>query len=131
MEGGIMNLHHFRIKLAKWIMPDTTLELRSCVQEQKIGWNFGLINDNTPIDQIAHLLATRTVTCLREWSNIRTLGDLSGKNTEELMKIKNFGKMSMTDIRFLWPLIGLKIPKRHPGTQPARGALGHTVSLGS
>lgn len=103
----------FRIRLAQWIMPDPlTGKDYAGIDRNGCDPDLGVINDQTPIAQVAHLIATRTHTCLTQWANIQTLGDLRMKSTEDLMKVKNFGKISMADVRALWKSMGVPVPQR-------------------
>jgi DNA-directed RNA polymerase subunit alpha len=70
---------------------------------------------NMPVEQLD--LSVRTMNCLRR-SNITTVGELIGKGTKELLKLRNFGQKSYQEIEDRLASIGLSLnPKVEPDTQ--------------
>jgi len=69
---------------------------------------------NMPVEQLD--LSVRTMNCLRR-SNITTVGELIGKGTKELLKLRNFGQKSFQEIEDRLSNIGLSLnPKtEEPG----------------
>ena len=61
---------------------------------------------NMPVEQLD--LSVRTMNCLRR-SNITTVGELIGKGTKELMKLRNFGQKSYQEIEDRLQTIGLSL----------------------
>ncbi|MFC1970344.1 DNA-directed RNA polymerase subunit alpha [Chloroflexota bacterium] len=61
---------------------------------------------NMPVDQLD--LSVRTMNCLRR-SNIATVGDLIGKGSKELLKLRNFGQKSFLEIEERLASIGLSL----------------------
>ncbi len=61
---------------------------------------------NMPVDQLD--LSVRTMNCLRR-SNITTVGELIGKGTKELLKLRNFGQKSYQEIEDRLASIGLSL----------------------
>jgi DNA-directed RNA polymerase subunit alpha len=61
---------------------------------------------NMPVDQLD--LSVRTMNCLRR-SNIGTVGELIGKGTKELLKLRNFGQKSYQEIEDRLASIGLSL----------------------
>ncbi len=61
---------------------------------------------NMPVEQLD--LSVRTMNCLRR-SNIATVGELIGKGTKELMKLRNFGQKSYLEIEDRLARIGLSL----------------------
>jgi DNA-directed RNA polymerase subunit alpha len=61
---------------------------------------------NMPVEQLD--LSVRTMNCLRR-SNITTVGELIGKGTKELMKLRNFGQKSYQEIEDRLSTIGLSL----------------------
>jgi DNA-directed RNA polymerase subunit alpha len=61
---------------------------------------------NMPVEQLD--LSVRTMNCLRR-SNITTVGELIGKGTKELMKLRNFGQKSYQEIEDRLQAIGLSL----------------------
>ena len=61
---------------------------------------------NMPVDQLD--LSVRTMNCLRR-SNIATVGELIGKGTKELLKLRNFGQKSYQEIEDRLASIGLSL----------------------
>ena len=53
-------------------------------------------------------LSVRSANCLRE-AQIRTIGDLVGKNSQDLLKYRNFGKKSLVEIEELLKGMGLSL----------------------
>jgi DNA-directed RNA polymerase subunit alpha len=77
---------------------------------------------NMPVEQLD--LSVRTMNCLRR-SNITTVGELIGKGTKELLKLRNFGQKSYQEIEDRLSSIGLSLnpkveeAKEEPeGTEP-------------
>jgi DNA-directed RNA polymerase subunit alpha len=69
---------------------------------------------NMPVEQLD--LSVRTMNCLRR-SNIVTVGELVGKGTKELLKLRNFGQKSYQEIEDRLSAIGLSLnPKTEAGT---------------
>jgi DNA-directed RNA polymerase subunit alpha len=60
----------------------------------------------TPISELE--LSVRSANCLRE-AQIRTIGDLVQKSTNELLKYRNFGKKSLAEIEELLAGMGLSL----------------------
>ena len=60
----------------------------------------------TPISELE--LSVRSANCLRE-AKIQTIGDLVGKSPQELLKYRNFGKKSLTEIEELLKGMGLSL----------------------
>ena len=60
----------------------------------------------TPIGELE--LSVRSANCLRE-AQIRTIGDLVEKNSQELLKFRNFGKKSLAEIEELLGGMGLSL----------------------
>jgi len=61
---------------------------------------------NMPVEQLD--LSVRTMNCLRR-SNITTVGELIGKGTKELLKLRNFGQKSYQEIENRLASIGLSL----------------------
>jgi DNA-directed RNA polymerase subunit alpha len=61
---------------------------------------------NMPVEQLD--LSVRTMNCLRR-SNITTVGELIGKGTKELLKLRNFGQKSYQEIEERLASIGLSL----------------------
>jgi DNA-directed RNA polymerase subunit alpha len=61
---------------------------------------------NMPVEQLD--LSVRTMNCLRR-SNITTVGELIGKGTKELLKLRNFGQKSFQEIEDRLSNIGLSL----------------------
>ncbi|OGN99651.1 MAG: DNA-directed RNA polymerase subunit alpha [Chloroflexi bacterium RBG_13_52_12] len=61
---------------------------------------------NMPVEQLD--LSVRTMNCLRR-SNIATVGELIGKGTKELLKLRNFGQKSFQEIEDRLTTIGLSL----------------------
>ena len=61
---------------------------------------------NMPVEQLD--LSVRTMNCLRR-SNITTVGELIGKGTKELLKLRNFGQKSFQEIEDRLSTIGLSL----------------------
>ncbi len=61
---------------------------------------------NMPVEQLD--LSVRTMNCLRR-SNITTVGELIGKGTKELLKLRNFGQKSFQEIEDRLANIGLSL----------------------
>ena len=61
---------------------------------------------NMPVEQLD--LSVRTMNCLRR-SNIATVGELIGKGTKELLKLRNFGQKSYLEIEERLGSIGLSL----------------------
>ena len=61
---------------------------------------------NMPVEQLD--LSVRTMNCLRR-SNIATVGELIGKGTKELLKLRNFGQKSYQEIEDRLASIGLSL----------------------
>jgi DNA-directed RNA polymerase subunit alpha len=59
-----------------------------------------------PVEQLD--LSVRTMNCLRR-SNITTVGELIGKGTKELLKLRNFGQKSYQEIEDRLASIGLSL----------------------
>lgn len=71
---------------------------------------------NMPVEQLD--LSVRTMNCLRR-SNITTVGELIGKGTKELLKLRNFGQKSFQEIEDRLASIGLSL---NPKTEPQEEA---------
>jgi DNA-directed RNA polymerase subunit alpha len=70
---------------------------------------------NMPVEQLD--LSVRTMNCLRR-SNIATVGELIGKGTKELLKLRNFGQKSFQEIEDRLANIGLTLnPKNEEGLE--------------
>ena len=70
---------------------------------------------NMPVEQLD--LSVRTMNCLRR-SNITTVGELIGKGTKELLKLRNFGQKSYQEIEDRLASIGLSLnPKVEQDTE--------------
>jgi DNA-directed RNA polymerase subunit alpha len=67
---------------------------------------------NMPVDQLD--LSVRTMNCLRR-SNIATVGELIGKGTKELLKLRNFGQKSYQEIEDRLASIGLSLDPKTGG----------------
>jgi len=75
---------------------------------------------NMPVEQLD--LSVRTMNCLRR-SNITTVGELIGKGTKELLKLRNFGQKSYQEIESRLASIGLSLnPKVEPDTEETESA---------
>lgn len=75
---------------------------------------------NMPVEQLD--LSVRTMNCLRR-SNITTVGELIGKGTKELLKLRNFGQKSYQEIESRLASIGLSLnPKVEQDTEETEGA---------
>ena len=75
---------------------------------------------NMPVEQLD--LSVRTMNCLRR-SNITTVGELIGKGTKELLKLRNFGQKSFQEIEDRLANIGLSLnPKPEDTAAMAEGA---------
>jgi DNA-directed RNA polymerase subunit alpha len=71
---------------------------------------------NMPVEQLD--LSVRTMNCLRR-SNITTVGELIGKGTKELLKLRNFGQKSYQEIEDRLAAIGLSLnPKAEEEIEP-------------
>jgi DNA-directed RNA polymerase subunit alpha len=64
-------------------------------------------------------LSVRTMNCLRR-SNITTVGELIGKGTKELLKLRNFGQKSYQEIEDRLAAIGLSLNPK-PEEEEAEG----------
>ncbi len=74
---------------------------------------------NMPVEQLD--LSVRTMNCLRR-SNIATVGELIGKGTKELLKLRNFGQKSYQEIEERLASIGLSLnPKVEQTGEPEEG----------
>jgi DNA-directed RNA polymerase subunit alpha len=74
---------------------------------------------NMPVEQLD--LSVRTMNCLRR-SNIATVGELIGKGTKELLKLRNFGQKSYLEIEERLSSIGLSLnPKVEQGEEEEAG----------
>jgi DNA-directed RNA polymerase subunit alpha len=74
---------------------------------------------NMPVEQLD--LSVRTMNCLRR-SNITTVGELIGKGTKELLKLRNFGQKSFQEIEDRLANIGLSLnPKPEDTAAMAEG----------
>jgi DNA-directed RNA polymerase subunit alpha len=62
-----------------------------------------------PVEQLD--LSVRTMNCLRR-SNITTVGELIGKGTKELLKLRNFGQKSLQEIESRLAPIGLSLTSK-------------------
>lgn len=71
---------------------------------------------NMPVEQLD--LSVRTMNCLRR-SNITTVGELIGKGTKELLKLRNFGQKSFQEIEDRLANIGLSL---NPQDEEEEGA---------
>ncbi|OGO20052.1 MAG: DNA-directed RNA polymerase subunit alpha [Chloroflexi bacterium RBG_16_50_11] len=72
---------------------------------------------NMPVEQLD--LSVRTMNCLRR-SNITTVGELIGKGTKELLKLRNFGQKSYQEIEDRLSSIGLSLnPKTEEKSEEA------------
>lgn len=72
---------------------------------------------NMPVEQLD--LSVRTMNCLRR-SNITTVGELIGKGTKELLKLRNFGQKSYQEIEDRLARIGLSLePKVEENAEAA------------
>jgi len=70
---------------------------------------------NMPVEQLD--LSVRTMNCLRR-SNVTTVGELIGKGTKELLKLRNFGQKSYQEIEDRLASIGLSLnPKVEQETE--------------
>jgi DNA-directed RNA polymerase subunit alpha len=75
---------------------------------------------NMPVEQLD--LSVRTMNCLRR-SNITTVGELIGKGTKELLKLRNFGQKSYQEIENRLASIGLSLnPKVEHDTKETESA---------
>ncbi len=75
---------------------------------------------NMPVEQLD--LSVRTMNCLRR-SNIATVGELIGKGTKELLKLRNFGQKSYQEIENRLSSIGLSLnPKVEQDTEETESA---------
>ena len=90
---------------------------------------------NMPVEQLD--LSVRTMNCLRR-SNITTVGELIGKGTKELLKLRNFGQKSYQEIEDRLIAIGLSLnPKIEPGTaeeveeEPPKAKRGKAAKAGA
>jgi DNA-directed RNA polymerase subunit alpha len=72
---------------------------------------------NMPVEQLD--LSVRTMNCLRR-SNIATVGELIGKGTKELLKLRNFGQKSFQEIEDRLAHIGLSL---NPKTEDLADAM--------
>jgi DNA-directed RNA polymerase subunit alpha len=74
---------------------------------------------NMPVEQLD--LSVRTMNCLRR-SNIATVGELIGKGTKELLKLRNFGQKSYLEIEERLGSIGLSLnPKVEQNEEEEEG----------
>jgi len=76
---------------------------------------------NTPIGELE--LSVRSANCLRE-AKIATIGELVEKSPAELLKYRNFGKKSLTEISQLLQSMGLDlgiVPALKEGAEPKAG----------
>lgn len=84
---------------------------------------------NMPVEQLN--LSVRTMNCLRR-SSITTVGELIGKGTKELLKLRNFGQKSYLEIDERLTSIGLSLsPKVEPGAEEpgaTQGAAEHDTA---
>jgi DNA-directed RNA polymerase subunit alpha len=71
---------------------------------------------NMPVEQLD--LSVRTMNCLRR-SNITTVGELIGKGTKELLKLRNFGQKSYQEIEDRLAAIGLSLNPKTEGESDA------------
>jgi DNA-directed RNA polymerase subunit alpha len=72
---------------------------------------------NMPVEQLD--LSVRTMNCLRR-SSIATVGELIGKGTKELLKLRNFGQKSYQEIEGRLAAIGLSLnPKTEETAEQA------------
>jgi DNA-directed RNA polymerase subunit alpha len=69
---------------------------------------------NMPVEQLD--LSVRTMNCLRR-SNITTVGELIGKGTKELLKLRNFGQKSFQEIEDRLSAIGLSLNPKTEGEE--------------
>ena len=77
---------------------------------------------NMPVEQLD--LSVRTMNCLRR-SNITTVGELIGKGTKELLKLRNFGQKSFQEIEDRLANIGLSLnPKPEETAEPVEEETG-------
>ena len=76
---------------------------------------------NKPISELE--LSVRSANCL-EAANIKTIGDLVRRNESQMLKYKNFGKKSLTEINNILTGMGLHlgmdIDKKLKGTHAAQ-----------
>jgi len=76
---------------------------------------------NMPVEQLD--LSVRTMNCLRR-SNITTVGELIGKGSKELLKLRNFGQKSYQEIENRLAAMGLSLsPKVEQDTEEEGVAL--------
>ena len=61
-------------------------------------------------------LSVRSFNCLKS-SNINTIGELMNYDRDALMKIKNFGKKSLTEIAEKLQIYGLILPNQNEGSE--------------
>ncbi|MFA5308342.1 MAG: DNA-directed RNA polymerase subunit alpha [Dehalococcoidales bacterium] len=78
-------------------MKDEERAIRLAIPDEKF---------NMPVEQLD--LSVRTMNCLRR-SNISTVGELIGKGTKELLKLRNFGQKSFQEIEDRLTAIGLSL----------------------
>lgn len=75
---------------------------------------------NMPVEQLD--LSVRTMNCLRR-SSITTVGELIGKGSKELLKLRNFGQKSFLEIEERLESIGLSLnPKVEQDTEETEDA---------
>ncbi len=79
----------------------------------------------TPISEIE--LSVRSANCINN-ADIKTIGDLVVKSEAEMLKFRNFGKKSLTEIRNILSTMGLSLGMKLPITPgqvhlPAAGAV--------
>ena len=65
-------------------------------------------------------LSVRTMNCLRR-SNISTVGELIGKGTKELLKLRNFGQKSYQEIEDRLSAIGLSLNPKSEEEEEGEG----------
>jgi DNA-directed RNA polymerase subunit alpha len=86
-------------------MKDEERAIRMAIPDEKY---------NMPVDQLD--LSVRTMNCLRR-SNIATVGELIGKGTKELLKLRNFGQKSYQEIEDRLASIGLSLEPKTEGEE--------------
>ena len=64
-------------------------------------------------------LSVRTANCLQN-ENIHWIGELVQKTELELLKVKNFGRKSLTEIEMILKDMGLQLGMSLPGWSPPR-----------
>ena len=73
----------------------------------------------TPIGELE--LSVRSANCLRE-AQIHTIGELVGKSPQELLKYRNFGKKSLSEIEELLKGMGLGLSGSPEGSEASANA---------